>query len=268
MSDELNQSPEGAIQSQSKAQEAIAWRLVQRGQVLFEAPARLPFAGSKEASNFVGDLERRPHAFVLACIMDRQIKAERAWAIPYEMSKRLGGFSFSRLTRLEYRDVQRAMARPTKLHRYVDTMSRSFHDAVGRIATEYGGDASRIWADRPSSADLVYRFLQFSGVGPKIATMAANILARNFKVPLSDYYSIDVSADVHIKRVFFRLGLVNKGASVEEVVYRARSLHPTFPGLMDLPAWQIGREWCRPIGPDCGSCYMKGLCPTALGDLP
>jgi endonuclease III len=234
---------------------------------LFDGPARFPFAGNQKASDFVGDLERRPHAFVLACIMDRQINAERAWAIPYLMSKRLGGFSFSRLSKMGYREIRRAMGSPTKLHRYVDTMSRSFHDAIGRIATEYAGDASRIWADRPSSADLVYRFLQFNGVGPKIATMAANILARNFKIPLADYYSIDVSADVHIKRVFFRLGLVNKGASVEEVVYRARSLHPTFPGLMDLPAWQIGREWCHQTEPECGGCFMNELCPTASGHV-
>jgi endonuclease III len=142
-------------------------------------------------------------------------------------------------------------------------MSRNFYDAVQRIATEYEGDAARIWSDRPSSADLVYRFLQFRGAGPKIATMAANILARDFKVPLADYFSIDVSADVHVRRVFRRLGLVDKDAAIEEVIYRARGLHPQFPGLMDVPTWEIGREWCRPSSPLCGECYMNDLCPTA-----
>jgi hypothetical protein len=65
--------------------------------------------------------------------------------------------------------------------------------------------------------------------------MATNCLAREFKVPLSDYYSVDISADVHVRRVFRRLGLVGEGATIEELIYRARGLHPPFPGLLDLP---------------------------------
>jgi len=72
--------------------------------------------------------------------------------------------------------------------------------------------------------------------------MAANILARDFKVPLSDYYSIDTSVDVQVSRVFERLGLIEPKSSIERVVYRARALHPEFPGLLDYPAWKVGRN--------------------------
>ena len=34
-----------------------------------------------------------PHAFVLACIMDRQISAENAWQIPYWIKERIHGFN-------------------------------------------------------------------------------------------------------------------------------------------------------------------------------
>ena len=50
------------------------------------------------------------------------------------------------------------------------------------------------------------RRLEFRGAGPKIATMAANLLARHLKVPFSDYYSIDISVDVQVRRVLSRLG--------------------------------------------------------------
>jgi endonuclease III len=211
----------------------------------------------------LNNLDRYPHALVIACIMTRQMRAERCWMIPYEFKRRVGTFRIQRLRQLTDAEVLKAFTKPTPLHRYTAEMARNFQFAIQLIATKYGSDASRIWADEPSSAELVYRFLEFRGVGPKIATMAANILARQFKVPLRDYYSIDVSADVHVKRVFERLGLVGPNADVNQVIFRARSLSPKFPGLLDFPAWEIGRQWCRPKRPSCQACYMRGLCPTA-----
>ena len=111
------------------------------------------------------------------------------------------------------------MTKPEPLHRFPDKMSTEFHSTVERIGIKFNGDSSLIWSKKPSSAEVVYEFLQFDGVGPKIATMAANILARELKIPFTDYYSIDISADVHVRRVLYRLGLIEKGASVEKIIY-------------------------------------------------
>ena len=245
-------------------------RLVSEGSRLMGEPraAVVRFAGQPHADALLNDIEDRPYAFVLACVMVQQFKAELAWLIPYRLAQKLGHFSFPKLTRLPLATIKRLMSRPEPLHRFPDVMSINLHSAIRTIDEQYEGDAARIWADRPSSADVILRFLGFRGVGPKIATMAANILARQFKVPFSDHYCIDISADVHVKRVFHRLGLVRAGASVEEIQYRARSLSPQFPGLLDFPAWQVGREWCRPSDPLCTSCYMADICPTASGSGP
>ena len=93
--------------------------------------------------------------------------------------------------------------------------------------------------------------------------MASNILARDFKIPFSDYYSIDVSVDVQVRRVFNRLCLTKSGDTVEGITYMARSLNPDFPGILDLPVWEIGRNWCRPREPVCDSCIMNNVCPSA-----
>lgn len=134
------------------------------------------------------------------------------------------------------------MTESEPLHRFVDKMSECFHFAVQRINNDYAGDASRIWSGKPSSAEVVYRFLAFNGVGPKIGSLATNILVREFKIPFADYFSIDISADVHVRRVFTRLGLCTANVSVEQVIYKAKALHPEFPGMMDLPGWEIGRN--------------------------
>ena len=236
--------------------------LVRRGEDLFNAsPCFVVFTKNRAADELLNDLTNHPHAFVLACVMDRQIKAERAWAIPYRLAQELGGFSFNRLLSVSAEEFRRLFV-SRALHRFPEIMSQNLHRAIKHINSAYGGQAARIWQDQPSSAEVVFRFLQFPGVGPKIATMATNILARDFKVPLADHYSIDISADVQVRRVFWRLGLVGEDASAEAVIYRARALHPQFPGLMDFPAWEIGREWCRPTVPQCGSCYMRHVCAT------
>jgi len=248
---------------------AIRDRLVEHGQTLFRAPKQLiQFTRQPQADTLLNDLTNYPHAFVLACVMDRQVKAEKAWMIPYRISEKIGGFSMAKLSTLSRAEVKRLMAEPEPLHRFIDTMADHFHSAVQRIQNSYAGDAARIWAGRPSSAEVVYRFLEFDGVGPKIGSMAANILAREFKIPFADYFSIDISADVHVRRVFARLGLCGADATVEQVIYRARALHPEFPGMMDLPSWEIGRNWCKSRRPECAGCYMNEMCQTAQGREP
>ncbi len=250
---------------------AIRDRLVEKAQTLYYSPRQpIPFIGdqwadSLWANGLLNDLATYPHAFVLACIMDRQVRAEIAWFVPFRIAEKIGGFSMQELRSLSRAEVKQLMTEPEPLHRFVDKMTDHFWSAVQRIDHRYGGDATRIWAGKPPSAEVVYRFLEFDGVGPKIASMAANILAREFKVPFADYYSIDISADVHVRRVFGRLSLCAPEATVEQVIYKARALYPVFPGIIDLPVWEIGRQWCKPSEPVCAGCYMRDICPTANG---
>ena len=54
-------------------------RLVEHGEALFKAPHEpIQFTKHRDADRLLNDLGNHPHAFVLASVMDRQIKAERA----------------------------------------------------------------------------------------------------------------------------------------------------------------------------------------------
>ena len=168
-----------------------------------------------------------------------------------------------KLAKLSEQRLKKLMSQPEKLHRLWRTMAGIFYSAVQRIDKQYAGDASLIWKGKPSSAEVVYRFLDFDGVGPKIATMAVNLLARNYKIQLADYYSVDISVDTNVRRVFRRLGLCAPDATNDQIIYKARILYPSFPGIMDSPCWEIGKMWCRSRAPKCNECYMNDLCPSA-----
>ena len=212
---------------------------------------------------FLNDIINYPHAFVLACGMDRQIKSERAWMIPVRIRKMLGTFEIKDLETISL-DYYIEMFANNSFHRFNSLMAKTFYNAVHHIVREYDGDASKIWSGTPSSAAVVYRFLQFDGYGLKIATMATNLLARQLKVPLSDYYSIDISPDVHIFRVLARCGLIESKATVDSVIYKAREINPEFPGVIDFSCWEIGRTWCKPEAPNCAECILATACNKVI----
>lgn len=212
----------------------------------------------------MNDIRNTPHLFVIGCIVDQQVDAKRAWTIPARLGEVAGGFAFHRMHRLTKKQIHRAIRRRPALHRFPGRIAGFVKSALERIRTEYQGDASRIWRNRPSSALVVLRFLDLDGVGPKIATMAANILVRHFRVRFSDYHSIDISADIHVRRVFRRLGLVPDNASTEQYIYRARSMYPAYPGLLDRPVYLLGKNICRPRRPKCPDCLLRRVCPYPL----
>ncbi len=238
--------------------------LIKRGEELLAQPFKpVPFTANPDADALLNDLDHYPHAFVFACLMNRQWKAEKCWSAPFRFQERLGSFEFDALAALSREEVVSLFVRHPPLHRMKEKMAEIFYLAVHKVKEQYSGDASRIWRGEPGSATIVRRFLEFKGAGPKIATVAANFLVRDFKVPVRDKYSIDLSVDVQVCRTFERLGLVRQGASKDELIYVARELNPAYPGVFDLPAWEIGRNWCRPKSPECAECYMRVECPSA-----
>lgn len=239
--------------------------LVELGKGRFRNSERriIPFVNDPEKDKLLNDIEHTPHAFVLACLMDRQIKAERAWTIPFAIKETLQTFEVDDLAGVSVQEYKRIF-REKSLHRFNDDMAEIFYSGVQDIKEKHNGDASRIWSSKPSSAKVVYEFLQFKGCGKKIATMAANLLATQFRIPFADYYSIDISPDVHVLRVMSRTGLVSRDACLEAVIYRARELNPEFPGVIDFSCWEIGRTWCRPRNPNCDECVIGSVCKKVI----
>jgi len=239
--------------------------LIERGLELHKNPRELvTFSLNPEADALLNNIETSPHFFVLGCVMDRQIKAERAWLIPYRISQHIGGVQFSDFLKPDLPETIRIFNEES-LHRMPTLMAKCFYDAIQRIHTEYSNNASDIWKQgNPSSGEVIRRFEQFNGVGQKISTMATNILVREFKVQLADNSAIDISVDVQIDRVFKRLELVPKDASKNDIITAARKYYPAYPGLFDSLCWEIGQGWCRPERPECGKCFLEKYCRKIL----
>ena len=237
--------------------------LISEGYKILDEPYQQSLTNVPEADVLLNDLDNFPHAFVLGCVMDTQIKAEKAWIIPYKISQQIGGFDFKRLLKLDLNTIKN-MFKQGNLHRFNDKMAENFYLAIELIHTKYSADASNIWKNQQNSLMIIKRFREFKGAGVKVSTMAVNILRRRFKIPIKYLSGIDISPDVHIKRVMGRLGLVSVNASNDEITQTARRLHPDYPGVFDLSIWRIGRDLCGAGKPQCEKCYLNEYCPKNI----
>lgn len=214
------------------------------------------FSGNEAADAL---LEASPNAFLLGVLFTQGIPAERAWAGPYLLQQRLGHLDLGRLA-ADPGAVAEAVARPPALHRFVHTLPGWIVAAAARINSQYGGSADSIWPPGSHVSDVTDRLLAFAGIGEKKAVMAVGILMRHFGVLLEGAECGGVAYDVHVRRVFLRTGLVDEDTP-EALQIAARSACPDSPATLDLAAWLIGRESCRPNEPRCETCRLGGVCP-------
>jgi uncharacterized HhH-GPD family protein len=203
-----------------------------------------------------------PEAFLVAVLFTQGIPAERAWAAPYLLRERLGHLDLARLAN-EREAVAEAVARTPALHRFKKTLPGWISDAAARVIACYGGRASRIWDDRPTAIELMERLAAFRGIGRKKAAMAVEILSRCMGVRVRDLEGGTVAYDTQVRRVFLRSGLVDRDTRAEVERAAAEAL-PASPGRLDLPAWLIGRRWCRPTDPVCDECRLAEVCPRLV----
>src|SRR5665647_2496120 len=76
--------------------------LFDKAQELHNKPRTIvTFTRISESDALLNNIESYPHFFVLGCIMDRQIPAERAWNIPNTISKECGGPDFDKFLSLD-----------------------------------------------------------------------------------------------------------------------------------------------------------------------
>jgi len=252
--------------AENRRLEELKDKLISMAKRIYQGPWKVgKFSKNERANELINNISGNPHLFVLGCILGRRFHDERAWETLAFLEERIGSLDVKKLSKLTQRDWENAFMKPTSLHRFHYASAHNLLAALKRINQEYGGDASRIWSDSPSSATVVKRFLEFEGIGHKTSTMAANILARYFKIPMSDCYSIEVTVEEGMKRVLSRMGLVDS-AKPKFIQLAMREMYPKYPGIFDPVLWEIGKFHCFPNKPNCPDCPVNQLCLYSQGN--
>ena len=203
------------------------------------------------------------NAFIIGLIADQSVNASVAWSLPYKLSKRIGYFDFNRILK-EYNeeDLEGLIRQNKALHRYPKKMANYIYSAIYDIVNKYDSNASNIWKGQ-SAASIVSNLEKFKGISHKKASLGTLILVRDMNVNILDKENIDIAYDIHIRRLFLRLGLVDCD-NQKEIIEEAKKLYPSFPGKLTTAFWNLGRTFCFPTNPLCLKCPLCNLCCKAI----
>lgn len=102
--------------------------------------------------------------------------------------------------------------------------------------------------------DEIEDLTKFRGVGRKTANL---VLARGFNKPA-------ICVDVHVHRIFNRIGYVNT-KTPEETEFALRAKLP-IKYWIDINTLIVthGQNICKPIKPNCSSCPIKNCCAKII----
>jgi uncharacterized HhH-GPD family protein len=128
-------------------------------------------------------LNTDPLALVVGMLLDQQVPIEWAFAAPGTLRRRLGeGWGAEAITRRPVDSLVATFCAKPALHRFPAAMARRAHALCELVVEDYGGDASRIWTEATSGADLVRRLRLLPGFGAEKAKIFVALLAKRFGV--------------------------------------------------------------------------------------
>lgn len=204
-----------------------------------------------------------PNAFLIGLISDQSVKAEIAWSLPYKLSNRLGSFEFKKIIeKYTEKDIENILKEKPALHRYPSKMAKYIYNAMVDIVKLYDSSAENIWKNR-SASEIVKSLENFKGISHKKASLGTLILVRDLEINIQDKKNIDIAYDIHIRRLFLRLNLVDEDKS-EKIIEKARELYPEFPGKLTTAFWTLGRKICHLNEPLCLICPLYECCDKNL----
>ena len=144
-----------------------------------QTPARLHFTGNDAADALLAE---EPLALLIGFVLDQQVPVQKAFSGPLELKRRIGTLDASAIAGMNPGELDSAFRERPALHRFPGTMAMRTQELCAAIATDYNGDAARIWKEASDGQDLQQRLLDLPGIGPMKARSLIAILGKRFGI--------------------------------------------------------------------------------------
>jgi uncharacterized HhH-GPD family protein len=142
-------------------------------------PDRLYFTNSDEANALIA---REPLALLIGFVLDQQVSVQTAFVGPLRLRQRVGTLDAGEIAGMEPDRLEQAFREKPAIHRFPGTMARRVQELCAAVASEYGGDAGRVWNEAATGADLERRLLDLPGIGDMKARSLIAIVGKRLGI--------------------------------------------------------------------------------------
>ncbi len=127
-------------------------------------------------------LSESPFALLMGMLLDQQYPMEHAFRGPAKLVDRFGTLDPAAIAAADPEEFADLCATPPAIHRYGRSMAGRVQALARHVLEEYDGDASRLWTEASSGADLMKRLRALPGYGEQKARIFTALLAKQLDV--------------------------------------------------------------------------------------
>ncbi len=127
-------------------------------------------------------LNSDPFALLTGMLLDQQYPMEHAFRGPAKVLDRFGTLDPTAIAAAEPESFADLCSTPPAIHRYGRSMAGRVQELARYVVEEYDGDASRVWTEASSGADLMKRLRALPGYGEQKAKIFTALLAKQLDV--------------------------------------------------------------------------------------
>jgi len=129
-------------------------------------------------------LSRSPLAAMIGMLLDQQVPMEWAFCGPHTILQRIGcnDLDVQRIAEYDPEEFAALLSAKPAVHRYPGSMAKRVQQLCQYLAEHYSGDASAVWQDADSGAELLARLVELPGFGRQKAQIFLALLGKQFGV--------------------------------------------------------------------------------------
>ncbi|MDQ1745152.1 MAG: hypothetical protein QOE23_3491 [Pseudonocardiales bacterium] len=127
-------------------------------------------------------LDEHPLALVIGMQLDQQYPIEHAFRGGWKILSRFGSLDPAAIAAADPEEFAAVCRTPPAIHRYPAAKAARVQELARLVVSDYGGDASRIWTEARTGAELHKRLKALPGFGDQTARILVALLAKQLGV--------------------------------------------------------------------------------------